>query len=68
MERRKPISQAKMAELDAKYGVTRLPPDHPIYSEGKQVTLLSQTRRPSKQPDTPANPTDIPTGSDTKLK
>jgi len=51
-----------MARLEAR-GFKRLPPDHPIYSEGPSITFSSRTPKPSDQKAIVSLPIDSPTSS-----
>jgi len=45
------ISMKYFEELLAKKGIKMAPHDHPIYSEGLSITLLSDTHGPYHQKD-----------------
>ena len=45
------ISMKYFEELLAKKGIEMAPHDHPIYSGGSSITLLSDTYRPYDQKD-----------------
>jgi hypothetical protein len=55
-----------MAEFE-RLGWPTLPPDHPIYSEGPSITILSHT--PERAPAKPtASPLGAPSGSNSRIK
>jgi hypothetical protein len=54
--KRKLTLQEMVAYLESK-GCKRLPPDHPIYSEGPLIIFSSRSRRPSTKQGTASAPT-----------
>lgn len=61
---RKPISRAEIDRLNAKHGIKRAGPDHPVYSEGPSITFSSRTPKQSQQKAIVSLPTSSPTDSD----
>ena len=46
----------EIEEILERRGIKRLPPDHPIYSEGPSITLSSRTRGQSQPKATTSTP------------
>jgi hypothetical protein len=62
--KQKRISRAEWDKFFAENGIEMAPPDHPIYSEGPSITLLSRTSKPSEQKDIVSMPVDSEKDSD----
>ena len=65
--KRQNISMAKFEEMGKAMGFSAAPKEHPVYSEGYSINLLSRTPKPSGQKDIVSLPSDTPNALDSAM-